>query len=42
MEDTFDTISPSAVLSHCARFDYSNNRSVILNLSRVRSCPIEV
>ncbi|KAJ7819315.1 hypothetical protein B0H13DRAFT_2378458 [Mycena leptocephala] len=30
MEDTFDTISPSAVLSHCARFDYSNNRSVIL------------
>jgi hypothetical protein len=36
MEDTRDTIPPSAVLSHYARFDYSNNRSVVLNLSRVR------
>ncbi|KAJ7441261.1 hypothetical protein FB451DRAFT_1058265 [Mycena latifolia] len=35
MEDTLDTIPPSAIFSHCARFEYSNNRSVILNLSRV-------
>lgn len=35
MEDTIDMISPSSVVSHCARLEYSNNRSVILNLSRV-------
>ncbi|KAJ6491082.1 hypothetical protein C8R45DRAFT_778419, partial [Mycena sanguinolenta] len=31
--DAINTISPSAVLSHCARFDYSKDRCVILNLS---------
>ncbi|KAJ7259357.1 hypothetical protein C8J57DRAFT_1010009, partial [Mycena rebaudengoi] len=34
MEEATDTISPSHVVSHCARFDFSNDRSVILNLSR--------
>jgi hypothetical protein len=30
-----DRVEPSAVVSHCARFEFSNNRAVILNLSRV-------
>ncbi|KAF7335607.1 hypothetical protein MVEN_02215300 [Mycena venus] len=34
MDDATDTIISSLVVSHCARFEYSNNRSVILNLSR--------
>ncbi|KAJ7668611.1 hypothetical protein DFH06DRAFT_944658, partial [Mycena polygramma] len=34
MQDVTDQISPDEVVAHCARFDYSNNRSVILNLSR--------
>ncbi|KAJ7186316.1 hypothetical protein GGX14DRAFT_382951 [Mycena pura] len=33
-EDVVDTIDPSLVLSHCARFEFSDNRAVLLNLSR--------
>ncbi|KAJ7075966.1 hypothetical protein B0H15DRAFT_738799, partial [Mycena belliarum] len=29
-----DKVNPSSVLSHCARFEFSNDRAVILNLSR--------
>jgi hypothetical protein len=36
MSDTApDTIHPDRVISHCAHFEFSNNRAVILNLSRV-------
>ncbi|KAJ6626394.1 hypothetical protein B0H10DRAFT_1655393, partial [Mycena sp. CBHHK59/15] len=35
MEDVIDAISPSSVLSHCARFKFSDDHAVILNLSRV-------
>ncbi|KAF7330467.1 hypothetical protein MVEN_02485900 [Mycena venus] len=34
MDDATDTIISSLVVSHCARFEYSNNRLVILNLLR--------
>lgn len=30
-----DKVQPSSVISHCARFEFSNDRAVILNLSRV-------
>ncbi|KAJ7675580.1 hypothetical protein DFH06DRAFT_977215 [Mycena polygramma] len=30
-----DQVHPNSVLSHCARFEFSKNRAVILNLSRV-------
>ncbi|KAJ7080261.1 hypothetical protein C8R44DRAFT_653822 [Mycena epipterygia] len=36
MEDVVDKVKPFAVISHCARFEFSDNRAVILNLSRVR------
>ncbi|KAJ7860198.1 hypothetical protein B0H13DRAFT_1639651, partial [Mycena leptocephala] len=34
-DQPLDSIHPSRVISHCARFDFSDERSVILNLSRV-------
>ncbi|KAJ7752486.1 hypothetical protein DFH07DRAFT_708721, partial [Mycena maculata] len=34
MENVTDEISPEAILSHCARLEYSENRCVIVNLSR--------
>lgn len=33
--DAVDTITVSLVLSHVARFEFSNDRAVIINLSRV-------
>ncbi|KAJ6600615.1 hypothetical protein DFH09DRAFT_901598 [Mycena vulgaris] len=35
MEATTDRVLPHLVLSHCARFDFSDDRAVILDLSRV-------
>ncbi|KAJ7605679.1 hypothetical protein DFH06DRAFT_1275568 [Mycena polygramma] len=35
MQDTIDQITSSDIVSHCARFEYSNDRSVILSLSRL-------
>ncbi|KAJ7602580.1 hypothetical protein FB45DRAFT_758086 [Roridomyces roridus] len=34
MQPTTHKISPSMVLSHCARFEFSDDRAVILNLAR--------
>ncbi|KAJ6547261.1 hypothetical protein B0H19DRAFT_953617 [Mycena capillaripes] len=33
MEDVVDRISPSLILTHCARFEFSDDRAVILDLS---------
>lgn len=35
-----DRINPSRVISHCARLEFSNDRAVILNLSRVSTSGI--
>jgi hypothetical protein len=35
MDDVVDQIPPSLVLSHCARCEFSDDRAVILDLSRV-------
>lgn len=35
MEDVVDKVEPFSVLSHCARYNFSDDRAVILNLSRV-------
>ncbi|KAF8166801.1 hypothetical protein K438DRAFT_2065086 [Mycena galopus ATCC 62051] len=37
MDDIIDKIQPISVLSHCARLEFSHDRAVILDLSRVRS-----
>ncbi|KAF7339057.1 hypothetical protein MVEN_01981900 [Mycena venus] len=34
LEDIIDRVPPESVLSHCARFEFSDNRAVILDLSR--------
>ncbi|KAJ7680160.1 hypothetical protein B0H17DRAFT_943480, partial [Mycena rosella] len=34
MQDTTDTVDPSQILSHYAQFEFSNNRAVVVNLSR--------
>ncbi|KAJ7731454.1 hypothetical protein DFH07DRAFT_706160, partial [Mycena maculata] len=34
MEDVVDEVQPYSVLSHCARLEFSDNRAVILDLSR--------
>jgi hypothetical protein len=34
MQNTTDTVDPSLILSHCARFEYSDERAVVVNLSR--------
>ncbi|KAJ7702636.1 hypothetical protein B0H17DRAFT_922914, partial [Mycena rosella] len=39
IQDITDEISPSSVVSHYARFAYSNNRLVVLNLPRVSALP---
>ncbi|KAJ7605471.1 hypothetical protein DFH06DRAFT_1020248 [Mycena polygramma] len=35
-----DRVNPACIISHCARFQYSKDRVVILNLSRVRLFPL--
>ncbi|KAJ7220379.1 hypothetical protein C8J57DRAFT_1095051 [Mycena rebaudengoi] len=34
MQDATDMVHPSMILSHCARFEFSEDRAVVLNLSR--------
>ncbi|KAJ7306722.1 hypothetical protein DFH08DRAFT_720715 [Mycena albidolilacea] len=34
MQNTTDTVQPSQILSHCARFEFSEDCAVVLNLSR--------
>jgi hypothetical protein len=34
MQNTTDKVPPSLILSHCARFELSEDRAVVLNLSR--------
>nr|GAT44655.1 predicted protein [Mycena chlorophos] len=34
MQDTYDDVDPSQVLAHCARFEFSEGRAVVVNLSR--------
>ncbi|KAJ6537919.1 hypothetical protein B0H19DRAFT_961818, partial [Mycena capillaripes] len=34
MQNTIDTVKPSMILSHCARFEFSQDRAVVINLSR--------
>ncbi|KAJ7099239.1 hypothetical protein B0H15DRAFT_771406 [Mycena belliarum] len=36
MSDEVDTIEPGCIIGHCARYNFSDERAVILNLSRVR------
>lgn len=37
MESTIDKVAPSSVISHYARYEFSDDRAVVLNLSRVCS-----
>ncbi|KAK0211557.1 hypothetical protein IW262DRAFT_1280913 [Armillaria fumosa] len=39
-DDPLDKISPSLVVSHAARFEFSHERAVILNLSKVCFTPL--
>jgi hypothetical protein len=34
MQNTPDMVQPSQILSHCAQFEFSEDRTVVLNLSR--------
>lgn len=36
VDGPLDEIDPSSIIAHCARFEFSDDRAVILNLSRVR------
>ncbi|KAJ7106723.1 hypothetical protein C8R44DRAFT_638040 [Mycena epipterygia] len=37
MSDHVDSIAPESVIGHCARYEFSDERAVLLNLSRVCS-----
>ncbi|KAJ7658858.1 hypothetical protein DFH06DRAFT_990078 [Mycena polygramma] len=39
MEDVVDKVSPSSILSHCTRYEFTDDRAVILDLSRVSRTP---
>ncbi|KAJ7767496.1 hypothetical protein DFH07DRAFT_736799 [Mycena maculata] len=34
MQNTTDTVQPSMILSHCAHFEFTGDRAVVVNLSR--------